>query len=44
MSGIIYFDSTESLVAFLKAFTGCTATFEVKEDRGMYTLTFTGGF
>ena len=45
MNGKIYFDNAGELAVFLSAFTGQTATFEVRPngDAG-YVLTFTGGY
>lgn len=45
MNGKIHFYELEDLVEFLKAFTGCTATFEVKKTGGSHwVLEFLGGF
>lgn len=43
MDGTITFRSVEALAAFLKAFTGATATFTVHEDGSEFVLTFTKG-
>ena len=44
MNGTIQFDSAQDLAAFLAAFTGQTATFEVKQNSRGFLLTFNGGF
>jgi hypothetical protein len=44
MEGTIIFNDAASLAAFLKAFAGSTATFEVTENgNGTFHLTFNGG-
>jgi len=45
MEGTITFKDIDDLAAFLKAFTGSTATFVVHEiDKNIWLLTFTGGY
>jgi hypothetical protein len=45
MNGTIFFMDLEQLAKFLKAFTGSTATFEVKQETsGRWVLTFLGGY
>ena len=45
MHGKIKFGTLEDLCEFLKEFTGkSTALFEVEEVKGMWVLTFTGGY
>ena len=44
MHGTIEFKSLEELAAFLKAFTGSTATFRVYSNGRAWVLEFLGGF
>jgi hypothetical protein len=46
MKGKIYFYELSELATFLKAFTGSTATFEVKQDQPTkrWILEFLGGY
>lgn len=44
MNGTITFPTLEDLAEFLKHFTGATATFEVREERGVWVMKFNGGF
>ncbi len=44
MTGTITFATWVDLAEFLKAFTPCTATFEVRKVRDEIVLTFTGGY
>jgi hypothetical protein len=44
MNGTITFKEWSELAEFLKAFTGCTATFTVHSDMRGIHLTFEGGF
>ena len=44
MNGEIIFKELEDLATFLKAFTGSTATFEVKQDCRGWVLEFNGGY
>ena len=46
MNGIIKFETLEQLSEFLKAFTGSTAMFEVRQDETTkrWVLEFTGGY
>jgi hypothetical protein len=45
MNGKIFFMDLEQLAKFLKAFTGSTATFEVKQQsNGQWVLTFLEGY
>jgi len=45
MNGKIYFNTTEELADFLKAFTGSTAVFESRrETNGKWVVEFLGGY